>query len=59
MTKEEAKELILHMWVHEGYEDNGYLQMSTEQKKLYCKIIGAKFDPLRPLFGDEKGQLTS
>ncbi len=31
--------LIRHMWVHDGYEKNGYKQMTSEQKKLYESII--------------------
>ena len=31
------RELIVHMWVHDGYERNGYRQMTTEQKALYSR----------------------
>ena len=49
--KEALEELIRHMWIHEGYRDNGYLQMTTEQKHEYCRIVGARFDPLEPKYG--------
>lgn len=39
------KQLLKHAWVHSGYPDCGYRQMTTEQKKLYCKVIGRKYDP--------------
>ena len=32
------RELILHIWVHDGYENCGYKQMTTEQKQLYDEI---------------------
>lgn len=38
------------MWVHDGYSKNGYRQMTTDQKKRYCEIIGATFDPENPIF---------
>ena len=44
------RSLIRHMWVHEGYPHNGYLQMTTLQKQLYCRIIGAKFTGVAPVF---------
>ena len=47
---EELEALVLHVWVHEGYPQNGYLQMTTKQKKEYFRIIGAWFDPLKPVF---------
>ena len=33
------RELILHIWVHDGYENCGYRQMTTPQKALYDEII--------------------
>ncbi len=36
------KELILHVWVHSGYENCGYRQMTTEQKAFYNSIIEEK-----------------
>ena len=32
------RELILHIWVHDGYENCGYMKMTTEQKQLYDEI---------------------
>lgn len=43
-----AQSLVAHMWVHSAYKNNGYLQMTTEQKVMYCAAIGAEFDPLEP-----------
>lgn len=31
-------ELIVHMHVHSGYPNNGYMQMTTPQKELYDTI---------------------
>ena len=36
---DELKDLIDHIWIHEGNERSGYKQMTTEQKMLYRKII--------------------
>lgn len=47
---DKAKEVLRRSSVHDAYRHNGYLQMTTEQKKLYCSIIGAEFTPLRPEF---------
>lgn len=35
VENERLKQLIVHMWVHDGYERNGYRQMTSEQKELY------------------------
>ena len=51
-TCEAMADLIRHMWIHEGYKKNGYLQMTTEQKQMYCAAIGAEFDPIEPKFRD-------
>lgn len=40
MKKRDLKDLVRHCWVHSGYQDCGYMQMTTEQKALYDKIIG-------------------
>jgi len=37
------KTLIQHAWIHSGYPNCGYAQMTTEQKKLYCKVIRVSF----------------
>lgn len=50
---EALRELVSHAWVHSGYPCSGYKQMTTEQKKLYCEVIGAEFHPLRPNFVDD------
>lgn len=33
------KKLINHCWIHSGYFDCDYNQMTTEQKTLYRKVI--------------------
>jgi hypothetical protein len=35
---ERLRELVVHMHVHSGYRDNGYMQMTTPQKALYDAI---------------------
>jgi hypothetical protein len=35
---EAIKELVRHCWVHSGYRDCGFEQMTTEQKQLYRAI---------------------
>lgn len=35
---ERRDKLIVHMHVHSGYRNNGYMQMTTEQKALYDDI---------------------
>lgn len=35
---EQMRELIVHMHVHSGYRDNGYMQMTTPQKTMYDAI---------------------
>ena len=47
------RRLFRHCWIHAGYPENGYLQMTTKQKRLYCRIIGALFHPLAPIFDVE------
>ena len=39
-TVRDLRELIRHMWVHNGYGRNGYRQMTTEQKRLFDRIVG-------------------
>lgn len=36
---EELRALIIHCWVHSGYRDCGFDQMTTEQKQFYRAII--------------------
>lgn len=36
------QDLIAHMWVHDGYERNGYYKMTTEQKALYDSVIARR-----------------
>lgn len=33
------REIIQHCWIHSGYHNCGYQQMSSEQKKLYDSVI--------------------
>lgn len=35
---ERLRDLIVHMHVHSGYRNNGYMQMTTPQKALYDAI---------------------
>lgn len=37
---EGLENLIVHAAIHENYRDNGFLQMTTEQKLIYVAIIG-------------------
>ena len=32
--------LVQHSYIHSGYEDCGYIQMSTEEKVLYNRALG-------------------
>lgn len=34
--------LVMHMYVHSGYRDNGYDKMSREQRDLYLRVTGRK-----------------
>ena len=40
----ELRELIIHMWVHDGYERNGYNQMTEKQKQLFDAIVNEEED---------------
>jgi hypothetical protein len=44
------EDMVRHAWVHSGYPSCGYKQMTTDQKKAFCQIIGAQFSPLHPVF---------
>jgi hypothetical protein len=44
------KKLIQHAWIHAGYPHCGYGQMTTEQKKLYCKVVGVSYDTFNKEF---------
>ena len=35
----ELNEIVLHCWVHSGYINCGYKEMTTPQKELYDSII--------------------
>lgn len=35
------QELVSHCWVHSGYENCGYRQMTSEQQRLYDETIAA------------------
>ncbi len=62
---EALADLVRHMWIHDGYRHNGYLQMTMAQKRLYCTTVGMDFTPLVPVMpvmpetitpkGDERG----
>lgn len=34
-TEQELIELIQHCWIHSGYENCGYRQMTTRQKQIF------------------------
>lgn len=34
----ELRKLVVHMYVHSAYHDNGYKQMTTPQKALYDAV---------------------
>lgn len=36
---ESLRDLVRHMWIHSGYKDCGYEQMSSAQKGLYEGIV--------------------
>jgi hypothetical protein len=40
---DEVEDLVKHMWIHDGYERNGYWQMTTRQKQLYTGITAGPF----------------
>lgn len=33
------EKLIHHIYIHDNYADCGFLQMTTEQKKLFCAVL--------------------
>lgn len=39
-SPEKLKDLIMHMWIHSGYRDNGYDKMTREQRDLYNFVTG-------------------
>jgi hypothetical protein len=39
LTNARREDLVTHMWVHDGYERNGYWQMTSEQKAMYDEIV--------------------
>jgi len=52
MTKKKLKKrvkalkgLVKHCWIHSGYPDCGYAQMTSKQKKLYDKIADRNEPP--------------
>ena len=34
------RDLIIHMWVHDGYRRNGYDKMTRKQRELFDSIVG-------------------
>lgn len=36
---DELRDMVVHCWVHSGYRDCGFDQMTTEQKQFYRAII--------------------
>lgn len=41
---EQLQDLIRHMYIHDGYAWNGFEHMTSEQKKLYLKVINTDLD---------------
>ena len=41
----DLKELVVHCWLHNGYEDCGFRKMTTEQRTLYDRVIGREHCP--------------
>lgn len=37
--EDELKDLVLHCWVHSGYENCGYREMTTKQKNVYDLVL--------------------
>lgn len=59
----ELEELIVHCWIHSGYADCGFKQMTTEQKVLYTEIssradtiLGARFHEIMKGLKSQKGK---
>lgn len=36
---EALRDLIVHCWIHSGYPNCGYSQMTAEQKQLYDSVL--------------------
>lgn len=49
MKKRDLKDLIRHTALHSNYRDGGYIQMTTEQKALYDRVLDR---PLPHFYGD-------
>jgi hypothetical protein len=49
----QLEDLIRHMAKHIAYPQHGYLWMSTQQKVLYCELLGAEFTPTEPIWLEE------
>jgi hypothetical protein len=47
----DLRDLIRHCWVHSGYQDCGYLQMTTQQKNLYNKVIERSASEVMAAYG--------
>lgn len=37
-TVDNLKDLVMHMYLHSGYRDNGYDKMSREERDLYLFV---------------------
>lgn len=55
MKKRHLKKLVRHMQIHSGYQENGYMQMTTEQKARYDRIAG-RVSPLYDQLDDNQKQ---
>ncbi len=56
---EKIKDLIHHMWIHEGYPMNGYKKMTTEQKMIYRDVIKEKANGFDIFTNDPYKELTN
>ena len=41
------RHLVKHCWIHSGYQNCGYNQMTSEQKNLYDGIVSIPSDDLK------------
>lgn len=40
VTVATLRDLVMHMYIHSGYRDNGYDKMTREQRDLYLYVTG-------------------
>lgn len=54
MKKKDLKSLVRHCRIHSGYQDCGYMQMTTEQKALYDRINNSRTPDIYEKFDDDQ-----